>query len=126
MSEKVIQTLENAGFRHYELSNFAQPGFESKHNLIYWNNQRYLGLGPGAFSYLDGVRYQFAGSVESYLRKVLAGEWTNEVEDRLSPAEIEKETLLTGIRLKEGIDLRRLPLYGLIFENVSQPWQPSA
>ena len=122
MSERVIQTLENAGFRHYELSNFAQPGFESKHNLIYWNNQRYLGLGPGAFSYLDGVRYQFAGSVESYLRKVLAGEWTNEVEDRLSPAEIEKETLLTGIRLKEGIDLRRLPLYGLIFENVSQPW----
>lgn len=122
MSKTVIHTLETAGFVHYELSNFAKPGFESKHNLIYWNNQRYLGLGPGAFSYLDGIRYQFAGSVESYLRKSFAEDWKNETEDRLSPEEIEKETLLTGIRLKEGIDLRRLPLYGQAFENVSQLW----
>lgn len=108
MAEKVSKGLEAAGFVHYELSNFAKPGWESKHNLIYWNNQQYLGLGPGAFSYMHGIRYQFAGSVEQYLKKVISDEWTNETEDRLTPEEIDKETLLTGLRLKEGFDLRRL------------------
>ncbi len=110
MAEYVAQTLGKAGFRHYELSNFAQPGFESRHNLMYWGNQSYLGLGPGAFSYMNGIRYQFAGSVESYLKKTFAENWKNEIEEQLSPENIEKETLLTGIRLEEGVDLVRFSL----------------
>lgn len=122
MSEKVTQTLEGADFVHYELSNFAKPGFESKHNLIYWHNQPYLGLGPGAFSYLNGKRYQFASSVETYLSQIKTGNWLNQVEDVLSPEEIEKETLLTGIRLQEGIDLRRLPISGQAYEKRAELW----
>ena len=110
MAEQVVQRLESAGLIHYELSNFAKPGFESRHNLIYWNNQSYLGLGPGAFSYMNGIRYQFSDSVDGYFRKTLARDWTNQTEDRLTEEEIEKESLLTGIRLKEGMDLRRLAL----------------
>ncbi len=110
MSEALARTLEQAGFIHYELTNFAKPGWESRHNLIYWQNKPYLGLGPGAFSYINDIRYQFAGSVESYLQKVAAGDWKNETEDCLSPQEIEKENLLTGIRLKEGFDLSRLEI----------------
>ena len=110
MAEQVVQGLESAGFIHYELSNFAKPGFESRHNLIYWKNQSYLGLGPGAFSYMNGIRYQFSDSVDGYFRKTLARDWTNQTEDRLKEEEIEKESLLTGIRLKEGMDLRRLAL----------------
>jgi len=110
MAEQVVQGLESAGFIHYELSNFAKPGFESRHNLIYWNNQSYLGLGPGAFSYMNGIRYQFSDSVDGYFRKTLTRDWNNQTEDRLTEEEIEKESLLTGVRLKEGMDLRRLAL----------------
>ena len=109
MADVVAHELESAGLIHYELTNFAREGFESRHNLIYWNNQPYLGLGPGAFSYLNQVRYQFALSVENYLKKVAAQDWKNEVEDTLTVEEIEKETFLTGIRLRQGIDLKRIP-----------------
>jgi oxygen-independent coproporphyrinogen-3 oxidase len=57
-AEEVL--VRRAGFRHYEVSTFARPGYEARHNLIYWRNGEYLGLGPGAFSYMQGVRYQFA------------------------------------------------------------------
>ncbi|HRK61023.1 MAG TPA: radical SAM family heme chaperone HemW [Candidatus Omnitrophota bacterium] len=120
MAEQVVQGLESAGFIHYELSNFAKPGFESRHNLIYWNNQSYLGLGPGAFSYMNGIRYQFSDSVDGYFRKTLAQDWTNQTEDRLTEEEIEKESFLTGIRLKEGMDLRRLDILRDPFEKESE------
>jgi oxygen-independent coproporphyrinogen-3 oxidase len=97
--------LESQGYRHYELTSFAKPGFESHHNLIYWHNQEYLGLGPGAFSYLKGLRYQFAQDVNRYLEKCGAGNWTRDVEDRLSEEEKEMETFLTGLRLQDGVDL---------------------
>ncbi len=116
MTEKTVKMLAGEGFVQYELSNFAKPGFESKHNMIYWNNESYLGLGPGAFSYMDDVRYQFADSVENYLKKIKASDWTHGVEDKLSNEEIEKETLLTGIRLREGFDLNRLQLIREAFE----------
>lgn len=120
MAEKVSQALEKAGFVHYELTNFAKPGWESRHNLIYWHNQPYLGLGPGAFSYMKGVRYQFADSVASYLKKAFSGEWTNETEDLLTAEEIEKETFLTGLRLNEGIDLRQFPILGQALEKTAE------
>ncbi len=95
--------LTGIGYRHYELTSFARPGFESRHNLIYWHNQEYLGLGPGAFSYLGGVRYQFAADVSSYLKKCELGDWTRASEDILTDREKEWETLLTGLRLLEGV-----------------------
>lgn len=110
MFEAVERGLTGAGLEHYEVASFAKPGFESRHNLVYWRNQPYLGLGPGAFSYMDGLRYVYAQSVSRYLDKALRGDWTNDEEDRLTPEEREMETVLTGIRLKPGFDLSRVPL----------------
>ncbi len=105
MAQAVEEMLEEAGYIHYELLNYAKPGFESRHNLIYWHNQEYLGLGPGAFSYLRGVRYQFASTVDRYFKKCKTDDWANDVEDALIDEKKEIETLLTGLRLKEGLSL---------------------
>ena len=103
MYESAIELLTRADYEQYEISSFARPGFESRHNLIYWHNQEYLGLGPGAFSYLNGIRAQFAPDLERYLEKCEALDWENDMADRLSPEERETETLATGLRLREGV-----------------------
>jgi len=103
MYENAIESLTGAGYEHYEISNFAKPGFASRHNLLYWHNQEYLGLGPGAFSYLNGIRSQLAPDLESYLARCEAGDWKNAVEDNLSDAEKETETFVMGLRLREGV-----------------------
>ena len=61
--------LENNGFEHYEISNFAKSGFESKHNLIYWKCENYLGLGPAAHSFINGKRYYFPNDINYFLDK---------------------------------------------------------
>lgn len=109
MFTAVEEGLAGAGFGHYEVSSFARPGYESRHNLIYWRNQPYLGLGPGAFSYMGGVRYQYARTVARYVGKALKGNWSNDEEDALSPAERDMETLLTGLRLSEGFETSKVP-----------------
>jgi oxygen-independent coproporphyrinogen-3 oxidase len=123
MYRDAIDTLTRASYEHYEISNFAKPGFASRHNLIYWHNQEYLGIGPGAFSYLNGIRYQFASDAdrtrasgscrgsadalvigaENYLRKCEAGDTKNDVQDELSEEEKETESFVTGLRLREGV-----------------------
>ncbi|MFH0985200.1 MAG: radical SAM family heme chaperone HemW [Candidatus Omnitrophota bacterium] len=111
MYESAIEILIAAGYEHYEISNFAKPGSASRHNLLYWHNQEYLGLGPGAFTYLNGVRSQFAPGLARYLEKCEAKDWANDVEDPLSAEEQETETFITGLRLCEGVvpaDFRRI------------------
>ena len=63
-----------AGLRHYEISNWAIPGRESRHNLLYWRNRPFLGVGPGAHSYLDGHRFHNIRSPREYIRKLTTGE----------------------------------------------------
>lgn len=103
MYENAIEMLIPAGYEHYEISNFAKPGLASRHNLLYWRNQEYLGLGPGAFTYLGGVRSQFAPDLGRYLEKCEAKDWTKDVEDLLSEEDQETETFITGLRLCEGV-----------------------
>jgi oxygen-independent coproporphyrinogen-3 oxidase len=110
MYESAIEILTRAaGYEHYEISNFAKPGLASRHNLIYWHNQEYLGLGPGAFTYLNGVRSQWAPDLVRYFWKYEAKDWKNDSEDKLSEEEQETETLVTGLRLCEGIDPTSFP-----------------
>ena len=73
MFEYIIQELERAGFEHYEISNFSKPGFESRHNLMYWDNAEYYGLGAGASGYVDGVRYKNHGPIRHYMQAVEEG-----------------------------------------------------
>ena len=61
--------LSDAGYEQYEISNFSRPGFRSRHNQIYWRNEEYLGLGAGAYSYLDGRRYGNTADVDKYIRQ---------------------------------------------------------
>lgn len=110
MYRSAIETLTAAGYEHYEISNFARPGFASRHNLVYWNNGEYLGLGPGAFSYLNGVRYQYAGDVDGYLEKCGAGDFRNDQEDVLSAKEKETETFVMKLRLREGVSRSAFPV----------------
>lgn len=121
MFSAAVTALENAGFAQYEVSSFARPGFESRHNLIYWRNQEYLGLGPGAFSYLDGTRSQFAGGTARYLKKCEAGDWQPDTAEIISPYNRQVETLLTELRLAEGVDLEQLPELRNLLDGAIQP-----
>ena len=99
--------LKKAGFRHYELLNYAKPGFESRHNRIYWNNQEYLGLGPGAYSYIHGRRFMYAANVADYLEKTEKGDWAVFEEEQLTLEKKEAESFLLALRLLEGADTGR-------------------
>src|SRR6202022_2171456 len=68
-----IERLRGAGFEHYEISNWAKPGFRCEHNLGYWRNDPYLGLGVGAASYLGGVRSTHTRDLDAYGEAALAG-----------------------------------------------------
>src|SRR5262249_13518247 len=72
--ETTIDTLTGAGFEHYEISNYARPGFESAHNFAYWRGADYLGFGPSAFSTLGLHRWQNVPDSAVYMQRVLAGE----------------------------------------------------
>lgn len=109
MYQEAERILGGAGYAPYEVSSFARPGFESRHNLIYWHNGEYLGLGPGAFSYLAGVRIQFARDMRRYLEKCESGSWGPDESEPISQENRQLETLLTGLRLAEGVALEALP-----------------
>jgi oxygen-independent coproporphyrinogen III oxidase len=99
--------LKDAGYRHYELLNFAKPGFESRHNLLYWANRDYLGLGPGAYGCLGGRRWRLAGSVDEYYRKVSARDWTPAEEESLPAPQREVESFLLALRVEDGAPAAR-------------------
>ncbi|MEK7280838.1 MAG: radical SAM family heme chaperone HemW, partial [Chloroflexota bacterium] len=95
--------LREAGYEHYEISNWAKPGRRCQHNLIYWKNQPYLGLGAGAHSYLDGCRFanmalplEYIQRLEQDLSPIGQREEAGEVVERA-------ETMFLGLRLTEGI-----------------------
>lgn len=99
-------TLKKNGFEHYELLNYAKPGFRSRHNLLYWANQEYLGLGPGAFSYLEGRRFRHSSSVEEYLKKSAKEDWSAFEEETLTFEKKETESFLLALRLTEGVPVK--------------------
>ena len=96
--------LPGAGFEHYEVSNFAKPGFECKHNLNYWDNNSYVGLGPSAVSYTDGLRSENTRNVEEYVDRYEKGVSLVAYSEKLSGIRMAKETAGVKIRVKQGID----------------------
>ena len=112
-----VQSAE-AGYRHYEISNWAIPGRESRHNLVYWRNRPFLGVGPGAHSYLDGHRFHNIRSPREYIRRLAPGEpgprpgvrlfegipvveAAEPVDRSLEMA----ETMMMGLRLDTGVQM---------------------
>lgn len=108
MYEQAITTLTAAGYEHYEVSNFARPGYRCRHNLTYWHNEEYLGFGPGAVSYLDGVRWKRERLPIRYVQKVDAVEDLTVESERLDADGTLGETMMLGLRLREGLPLQRL------------------
>lgn len=107
MYEAAIDALTAAGYVHYEISNFARPGYRCRHNLAYWHNQPYLGIGPAAAGLVDGVRYKNVADVATYTGAVAAGRSPRAEEERRSAEQRARETAMLELRLTEGIDRRR-------------------
>jgi oxygen-independent coproporphyrinogen III oxidase len=109
--EKTRTFLTGAGFVHYEISNYARPGFECKHNLNYWRGGEYLGLGPAAASHLDGKRFKNNNDLDAYLQNP-----TGQVEyvETLSPKSKAAEEAMLRLRLlEEGLNTDELtPKFG--------------
>ena len=116
MFEYIIEELEKAGFEHYEISNFSKPGFESRHNLVYWDNAEYYGLGAGASGYVDGIRYKNHGPIRHYLEAVEAGK-ARITEEHLTLEEKMEEELFLGLRKKTGVSKARFEeKFGVSFD----------
>jgi len=128
MFEYIIAELERAGFEHYEISNFSKSGFESRHNLMYWDNAEYYGIGAGASGYVNGVRYKNHGPIRHYLKAVEEGN-ARIHEEHLSLREQMEEEMFLGLRKKTGVSKARFEekfersfdgLYGEIVRDLVQ------
>ena len=92
--------LREQGFEHYEISNFAKRGFRSRHNQKYWDLSEYLGLGPGAHSFMNGRRFEFARDIKAYIN----GEDILHDEDEIASFQRQGEYLMVRLRTAEGVD----------------------
>ncbi len=95
--------LSTAGFTHYEISNYARPGRESRHNLVYWLNRPYLGFGAGAHSFFRGERYANLLAPAEYIARLERGESAVATRETISRLGEIGETLMLGLRLERGI-----------------------
>jgi len=98
----IARILEAYGFKQYEVSNFAHPGFESAHNINYWQCGSYIGLGVGAHGFLEGRRYWNTSHLQTYLQKAL-GQTAIEGYEDLSADTIDTEKLIFGLRMNKGV-----------------------
>ena len=98
----IIDYLKEVGYCHYEISNFSKKGYESVHNLTYWNNENYYGFGLGASGYIDNYRYTNTRSINNYLK----GQYILEKEI-LDKKTIMEEELICGLRKTEGVSIKK-------------------
>jgi oxygen-independent coproporphyrinogen III oxidase len=106
MYERTLEFLNRRGYRHYEISNFARPGYECKHNLIYWKAESYIGLGAGAHSYFRDQRYSNPENLNEYIRRIQNGELPWEKIEKIDSAESMGEFMILGLRLTDGIGMK--------------------
>lgn len=107
--EAACVLLRAAGYRHYEVSNWARPGHQCLHNLGYWEGRPYLGLGAGAHSYRAGRRWWNVRLPQRYLDRVAADRLPVEGEERPDPAEAELERIFLSVRLARGVPASWVP-----------------
>lgn len=106
MYEQAMETMERHGLQQYEISNFAKPGFESRHNLTYWDNREYYGIGAGAHGYTAGKRIANYGPLKKYITPLMNGELPI-VEEHIVPRhEQMEEEMFLGLRKMEGISFK--------------------
>ena len=109
VTESVLTT---AGFVHYEISNYAQPGRLCRHNLLYWTDGDYLGLGPSAQSYLNASRFGNIADLDSYVEQLSRRRLARTEEMRLSPGARQRDALVFGLRLVQGVPVATIAAAG--------------
>lgn len=105
MFERMIDTLSSNGFDHYEVSNFARPGYQSNHNLTYWLNNEYYGFGAGAHGYVQGVRHENAGSLQEYIDMVRKQGLPYIYTQAVPSDESMENMMIMGLRLSVGVSV---------------------
>lgn len=120
MLEQTHERLAAVGYTHYEISNYALPGYESLHNINYWNNGAYMGYGSAAASYWEGERFQNEPELSAYLAKVGRGESPVLFQEQLEGKAKAGERLLLGLRKLDGIDITEADerMFGLDVTNL--------
>lgn len=108
MYHEIIKVLKNSGYNQYEISNFSKKGFESRHNLIYWKNKPYLGLGLAAHSKLKQIRFSNETVMSKYLDQIGNGVKPTVDQVEISEREDLFETIILGLRLNEGLNIHQL------------------
>lgn len=106
MYADAIDILEQAGFRHYEISNFAIPGRECRHNFAYWTGRPYLAYGPGAARYVNGIRSTNARSVKRWIESWLNHQPALQESEQLNNKQRAREAIFLGLRLVDGFDMK--------------------
>ena len=104
MHDYIVGKLPEAGYQRYEISNYALPGYESKHNLSYWQDVDYLGLGSGAHSYWQGTRYENPRGIDDYISVLEAGRLPATLDEQVDRQAHMEEYCFLGLRTVAGID----------------------
>jgi len=105
MYDILMEEMDKHGFNQYEISNFSLPGYESKHNLTYWNNEHYYGLGAGAHSYLNGLRRSNSGPLKKYIDQINNGKLPIFENHQVTKAEQMEEEMFLGLRKTKGVSI---------------------
>ncbi len=105
MFQYTIETLTAHGYTHYEICNFARPDHYAKHNLVYWNNQPCIGLGTGAWGYVNGTRYSNIRGIAPYIKELSERNKPIADTEHLTGHAEKAETLMLALRKREGISL---------------------
>ena len=110
--EMTMAMLENAGYEHYEISNYVRPGFESVHNRAYWLGKDYLGIGPSAVSTIGMQRWQNVCDYRAYIERVFSGQTPRESTENLTHEMKRTERIALGLRTRDGVSASELKDFG--------------
>ena len=99
--KSINEILEKNGYIHYEVSNWSKPGYQSEHNLTYWRNKQYYGIGLGASGYIDNIRYKNTTNLTEYLKGI-----NNKEEEIVNLKDLEQYQIMLNLRTFEGLDLK--------------------
>lgn len=106
MYDLIMNRMHEQGFQQYEISNYAKPGFESRHNLVYWDNDYYYGFGAGAHGYLNGNRHSNIGPINKYIQTIKNGELPIREKLNVTKKEQMEEEMFLGLRKNMGVSIQ--------------------
>ncbi|MCX7951125.1 MAG: radical SAM family heme chaperone HemW [Clostridiales bacterium] len=103
--KKINQLLNKYGYYQYEISNYAKEGYECKHNIIYWTDEEYIGVGAGAHSYFDNKRFNNTADVREYIKNINCTKTARENIEQIDEATHISEYIILGLRMNKGISV---------------------